>query len=192
MTAAHGWLRLQNSMMRYFKPADYAFKTRLALAKWQQRGSVIGYIVGFSKSYTACADLTPMRLFSIFSTVCNCLYRPGFARSNPRTYRQPSKLPNELVRCWRLQLLHIVTTNHTSIIFPLPFPLLLICARRWCPWSWVARTFLVRATIAAKLGIGLQSVSCQSNRSLPNQLPIGPTNRTANFKAVRASFQVCS
>ena len=36
-------------MMRYFKPADYAFKTRLALAKWQQRGSVTDYIVGFSE-----------------------------------------------------------------------------------------------------------------------------------------------
>ena len=43
-------------MMRYFKPADYAFKTRLALSKWQQRGSVTDYIVGFSERYTACAD----------------------------------------------------------------------------------------------------------------------------------------
>ena len=57
ITAAHGWLRLWNSMMRYFKPADYAFKTRLALAKWQQRGSVTDYIVGFSEIYTACADV---------------------------------------------------------------------------------------------------------------------------------------
>ena len=57
MTAAHGWLRLRNSMMRYFKPADYAFKTRLALAKWQQHGSVTDYIVGFSEWYTACADV---------------------------------------------------------------------------------------------------------------------------------------
>ena len=31
--AAHGWLRLCNAMMHYFKPADYAFKTQLALAK---------------------------------------------------------------------------------------------------------------------------------------------------------------
>ena len=57
MTAAHGWLRLHYSMMRYFKPTDYAFKTRLALAKWQQRGSVTDYIVGFSERYTACADV---------------------------------------------------------------------------------------------------------------------------------------
>ena len=44
-------------MMRCFKPTDYAFKTRLALAKWQQRGSVTDYIVGFSEQYTACADV---------------------------------------------------------------------------------------------------------------------------------------
>ena len=34
VTAAHDWLRLQNSVMRYFKPANYAFKTQLALANW--------------------------------------------------------------------------------------------------------------------------------------------------------------
>ena len=57
VTAAHGWLRLRNSMMHYFKPADYAFKTHLALSKWPQRGSVTYYIVGFSKRYTDCADV---------------------------------------------------------------------------------------------------------------------------------------
>ena len=57
MTAAHGWLRLRNSMTQYIKPTDYAFKTRLALAKWQQRGLVTDYIVGFSERYTACADV---------------------------------------------------------------------------------------------------------------------------------------
>ena len=57
MTAAHGWLRLRNLMMQYFKPTDYAFKTRLALSKWQQHGSVTDYIVGFSEHYTTCADV---------------------------------------------------------------------------------------------------------------------------------------
>ena len=55
--AVHGWLQLCNTMMRYFKPADYAFKTQLALAKWQQHGSVTDYIVGFAETYTACADV---------------------------------------------------------------------------------------------------------------------------------------
>ena len=32
--AVHGWLRLHNAMMRYFKPANYTFKTWFALAKW--------------------------------------------------------------------------------------------------------------------------------------------------------------
>ena len=131
--------------------------------------------------------LMPMKPFSGFLMVCNHLYRPGFACSNPRTSRQPCKLPSKLAKHWRLQLLQVVATNHTSIIFPLPFPLLLTCARRWCPWSWVARSFLVHATIAARLGIGLYTVSCQGDRSLPNQLPIGPTNKRANFKAVKAS-----
>ena len=44
-------------MMQYFKPADYAFKTQFALAKWQQRGSVTDYIVAFLEMYTACADV---------------------------------------------------------------------------------------------------------------------------------------
>ena len=44
-------------MMQYFKAADYAFETRLALAKWQQHGSVTDYIVGFSERYTAFADV---------------------------------------------------------------------------------------------------------------------------------------
>ena len=70
MTAAHGWLRLHNSMMRYFKPADYAIKTCLALAKWQQHGLVTDYIVGFSEWYTACADVdTNEALFKFFDSL---------------------------------------------------------------------------------------------------------------------------
>ena len=135
--------------------------------------------------------LMPMRLFFGFLTVCNHLSRPGFAPCNPRTCRQPCKLQSKLVRRWQLQLLQ-VATNHISIIFPLPFPLLLICGHRWCPWSWVARAFLAHSTIAASLGIGLQSAGCRSDRLLPNQLPIGPINKRASFKAVRATFQMHS
>ena len=57
VTAAHGWLRLRNAMMRYFKPDDYAFETRLALSKWQQHGSATDYIIGFPECYTDCADV---------------------------------------------------------------------------------------------------------------------------------------
>ena len=68
MTAAHGWLRLRNLMMRCFKLAEHAFKTLLALAKWQQRGSVTDYIVGFSERYTACADVNANEvLFRFFN-----------------------------------------------------------------------------------------------------------------------------
>ena len=130
----------------------------------------------------------PTKPYSGFSMVCSHLYMPGFACSNLRTYRQPCKLPNKLVRCLRLQLLHTVATNHTSIMFLLPFPLLLICARRLCPWSWVVCAFLACATIAARLGIGLLTAGCRGDRLLPNQLPTGPTRIRANFKVVRVSL----
>ena len=57
VTANHGWLQLHNAMMHYFKPANYAFKTRLALSKWRQRGSVTNYIVDFSEQHTACNNV---------------------------------------------------------------------------------------------------------------------------------------
>ena len=57
VTAAHGWLRLRNTMKQYFKPADYTFKTRLVFSKWQQRGSVTDYMVSFSERYIARADV---------------------------------------------------------------------------------------------------------------------------------------
>ena len=52
-----GWGNLKHALLAYFKPADYAFKTRQALAKWQQKGSVTEYIVGFSEWYTQCTDV---------------------------------------------------------------------------------------------------------------------------------------
>ena len=64
--AVHGWLRLRNAIMHYFKPADCTFKTQLALAKWQQRGSVTDYIVGFAERYTACADVDANEAFFQF------------------------------------------------------------------------------------------------------------------------------
>ena len=51
------WGNLKAALLGYFKPADYAFKTRQALAKWTQRGSVTEYIVGFSEHYTQCTDV---------------------------------------------------------------------------------------------------------------------------------------
>ena len=51
------WGSLKAALLGYFKPADYAFKTRQALAKWTERGSVSEYIVGFSEHYTQCTDV---------------------------------------------------------------------------------------------------------------------------------------
>ena len=52
-----GWSNLKVLLLDYFKPADYAFKTRQVLSKWTQRGSVTDYIVGFSERYTQCVDV---------------------------------------------------------------------------------------------------------------------------------------
>ena len=130
----------------------------------------------------------PMKPSSGFLMVCSRLYRPGFACSNPRTFRQPCKLPSKFARHLRLQLLQVVATNHTSVMFPLPCLLPLICGHRLCPWSWVARAFLAHATIAARLGIGPSTAGCQSDRSLPNQLPTGPITTRANSRLVKANL----
>ena len=52
-----GWANLRVALLDYFKPADYPFKTRQALSKWTQQGSVTDYIVGFSERYTQCVDV---------------------------------------------------------------------------------------------------------------------------------------
>ena len=52
-----GWTNLRVALLDYFKPADCAFKTRQALAKWTQQGSVTDYIIGFSERYTQCVDV---------------------------------------------------------------------------------------------------------------------------------------
>ena len=51
------WHALKSKLLGYFKPADYAFKTRQALAKWQQRGNVTEYITGFAERFTQCVDV---------------------------------------------------------------------------------------------------------------------------------------
>ena len=52
-----GWTNLKGALLVYFKPANYAFKTRQALAKWTQRGSITDYIIGFSEWYSYCVDV---------------------------------------------------------------------------------------------------------------------------------------
>ena len=51
------WGNLKAALLGYFKPADYAFKMRQALAKWTQKGSSTEYIVGFSVCCTQCTDM---------------------------------------------------------------------------------------------------------------------------------------
>ena len=132
--------------------------------------------------------LTPMRRCLGSSTACNRLCRPGFARSNPKTCRQLCKQPSKSAKRLQLRPLQLAATNHTNVMFPLLCPSLLICGRRSFPWSWVARAFLARATIAAKLGIGLLTAGCQGDRSLPNQLPTGQIKIKANSRLVRANL----
>ena len=52
-----GWLNLKAALLGYFKLANYAFKTRQALSKWTQQGSITDYIIGFSERYTQCIDV---------------------------------------------------------------------------------------------------------------------------------------
>ena len=52
-----GWAALKAALLGYFKPADYAYKMRQALAKCSQRGTVTEYIMQFSEWYTQCSDV---------------------------------------------------------------------------------------------------------------------------------------
>ena len=52
-----GWVRLKAALLGYFKPVDYAYKTRQPLAKWTQKGGITEYIVRFSEWYTQCSDV---------------------------------------------------------------------------------------------------------------------------------------
>ena len=52
-----GWVRLKAALLGYFKPADYAHKTRQSLAKWTQKEGITEYIIGFSERYTQCSDI---------------------------------------------------------------------------------------------------------------------------------------
>ena len=51
------WVRLKAALLGYFKPADYAYKTRQALSKWTQKGGITEYIIGFSEHFTQCSDV---------------------------------------------------------------------------------------------------------------------------------------
>ena len=52
-----GWSALNAALLSYFKPADYVYKMRQALAKCSQCGTVTEYIMSFSKKYTQCSDV---------------------------------------------------------------------------------------------------------------------------------------
>ena len=46
------WFDLKVALLDYFKPADYVYKTRQALAKCRQRESVTNNIMQLSEKYT--------------------------------------------------------------------------------------------------------------------------------------------
>ena len=52
-----GWVRLKAALLGYFKPADYAYKTRQALSKWTQKGGITEYIFRFYVRFTQCSDI---------------------------------------------------------------------------------------------------------------------------------------
>ena len=50
-------MRLKAALLGYFKPADYAYKSRHTGAKWTQKGGITEYIVGFSEHFTQCSEV---------------------------------------------------------------------------------------------------------------------------------------
>ena len=78
-----GWAALKAALLGYFKPADYAYKMRQALAKCSQHGTVTEYIMQFSEKYTQCSDVDWLKPCFGLSMVCNRQCRPGCVRSNP-------------------------------------------------------------------------------------------------------------
>ena len=52
-----GWAALNAALLGYYKPADYVYKTRQALAKCSQQGSVTEYIMQFPEKYTQYSDV---------------------------------------------------------------------------------------------------------------------------------------
>ena len=48
---------MKAALLGYFKSADYTFKTRQALAKRTQRGSITDNIIGLSECFVQCADI---------------------------------------------------------------------------------------------------------------------------------------
>ena len=51
------WAALKAALLGYFKPADYAYKMRQALANCSLHASVTEYIMQFSEKYTQCSDV---------------------------------------------------------------------------------------------------------------------------------------
>ena len=51
------WVRLKAALLDYFKPADYAYKTRQALSKWTQKGGITESIVSFSERFPQFSDV---------------------------------------------------------------------------------------------------------------------------------------
>ena len=60
------WVRLKAALLGYFKPADYVYKTRPALAKCTQKGGITEYIDGFSQWFTQCSDVNGAEVLFCF------------------------------------------------------------------------------------------------------------------------------
>ena len=53
-----GWVALKAALLGYFKPADYAYKTRQALSKCSQQWMVTEYIMQFMSGVLSVQMLT--------------------------------------------------------------------------------------------------------------------------------------
>ena len=65
-----GWAASKAALLGYFKPADYTYKMRQALAKCSQGGTVTEYIMSFSEKYTQCSDVdSPEAIFRFIDSL---------------------------------------------------------------------------------------------------------------------------
>ena len=94
-----GWTRLKAALLGYFKPADYAYKTRQALSKWTQKGGITEYIVGFSECFTQCV-LTLMAQKHCFDSwmVCHLSCKLLYVCRGLTAYKMRCKLRSRLAQ----------------------------------------------------------------------------------------------
>ena len=83
-------------MLSYFRPPDYAFKTRQELAKWTQKSDVTGYVTGFLQRYTECVDVDEPEALYRFLEGLQPEIQHWVRRSKPTTLEEATQAAEEI------------------------------------------------------------------------------------------------